>query len=196
MLGTVIMNIKSGGWQGVRISPDRKWINLGGHDFIYLLDEKDHLVDPQGKEVPFRVGEDFLRVSYQDGDPKKGIDYQYLLRRVAFKDAKGQLQKTPIYEQLLDQATRPTAPYGACCNLFLCNLSDEERLGHLATCYPFGGTLLTSHIFSKAFLRASTGCSQLIQTSFPILDSIFCPPPPQTKINRKNNHAKLGANRS
>ncbi|CAJ1400276.1 unnamed protein product [Effrenium voratum] len=126
LLGTVIMNIKSGGWQGVRISPDRKWINLGGHDFIYLLDEKDHLVDPQGKEVSFRVGEDFLRVSYQDGDPKKGIDYQYLLRRVAFKDAKGQLQKTPIYEQLLDQATRPTAPYGACCNLFLCNLSDEE----------------------------------------------------------------------
>lgn len=126
LLGSVIMNIKRDSWPGLHISPDRKWITFSRHDFIYLLDANDKLVDLKGNEVPFRVGDDYLRVSWKDGDPKKGIDYQYLLRRVAFKDEKGQLQKTPTYEKLLERATKPTNPSGFCCNLFLCNISDEQ----------------------------------------------------------------------
>lgn len=87
LLGTVIMNIKRDAWPCLRISPDRKWIAFSAHDYIYLLDETDKLKDPQGNPVPFRVGDDFLRISWRDGDPLKGIDYQYLLRRVAYKDA-------------------------------------------------------------------------------------------------------------
>jgi hypothetical protein len=87
LLGTVIMNIKRDAWPCLRISPDRKWIAFSAHDYIYLLDETDKLKDPEGNPVPFRVGDDFLRISWRDGDPLKGIDYQYLLRRVAYKDA-------------------------------------------------------------------------------------------------------------
>lgn len=126
LLGTVIMNIKRDAWPCLRISPDRKWIAFSAHDYIYLLDETDKLKDPQGNPVPFRVGDDFLRISWRDGDPLKGIDYQYLLRRVAYKDGDGKLQKTPTYEKLLERATRPTKPMGACFNYYLCNISDED----------------------------------------------------------------------
>lgn len=48
------------------------------------------------------------------------------MSRVAFKDESGKLQKVhPAYDELLDRATRPTLQ-GACCNLFLCNISDAE----------------------------------------------------------------------
>lgn len=125
MLGTVIMNVKRNAWPCLRLSPDRKWITFSKHDFIYLLDANDKLKDVKGNEIPFRVGDDFLRVSWRNGDPKQGIDYQYLFRKVAFKDAEGKLQKTPTYQQLLERAKRPTVQ-GACCNFYLCNISDEE----------------------------------------------------------------------
>lgn len=109
-----------------KISPNLQWINLDMDNWIYILQAGDKLVDPSGKPVPFTPGDDLLRVTWNDQDPKKGIYYQYIVSRVAFKDESGKLQKVhPAYDELLDRATRPTLQ-GACCNLFLCNISDAE----------------------------------------------------------------------
>ena len=35
-------------------------------------------MDPQGKAIPFVVGQDLLRITFPNGDPKKGLFYQCL----------------------------------------------------------------------------------------------------------------------
>jgi len=125
MLGTTVLVVKERLWPVFQVAVDKKWISLSKDDYIYVLDANDKLVDPQGNEIPFRVGDDLLRITWVEGKPEKGIYYQYLLRRIAFKDADGKLQKTPTYEKLLDRATRPTVQ-GTCCNFFLCNISDDQ----------------------------------------------------------------------
>lgn len=74
----------------MQVSPDRKWISMGRDDWIYILDEKDKLVDPSGKELPFTPGavpqavvahfrgDDMLRVTWPSGDTTQPIFYQYL----------------------------------------------------------------------------------------------------------------------
>eukprot|EP00913_Durusdinium_trenchii_P000010 g9.t1 len=80
-------------------------------DYIYVLGPEDKLKDPNGKEVPFTPGEDLLRCTFNHGDPKQGLYYQYIMRR-----------------DLLERATRPYTEggQGVCCNAFLCNVSDEN----------------------------------------------------------------------
>ena len=52
----IIMLGTEANWATIQISPDRKWIALGPDDWIYVLDENDHLVDPSGKPHPFTPG--------------------------------------------------------------------------------------------------------------------------------------------
>jgi len=105
-----------------------KWLGmLTGDDFIYFLGEEDQgkLVHPDGKPVDFVPGLTWLRVSSKDGDVSKGVTYQYLMRKVAFKDPDGKIVKTQYYDKLVERCERPT-PEGCCCNLFLCNLDDAR----------------------------------------------------------------------
>jgi len=103
----------------------KKWVSFSHDDYIYILGPEDRLFDPEGKEVPFIPGEDLLRITWAEGDPKKGVFYQYIMRRVAYKDKDGKLVKTPRYDELLERVKRPTVE-GACCNFFLCNIPDEN----------------------------------------------------------------------
>lgn len=105
-----------------------KWMGLrNGDDWIYLLGEEDKgkLLYPDGSPVDFIPGLDLLRVSVPNGDPYGGVFYQYLVRCIAFKDCDGNIVKTQYYDEIKERATRPT-PQGCCCNLFLCNVSDED----------------------------------------------------------------------
>eukprot|EP00437_Effrenium_voratum_P043182 CAMPEP_0181466982 /NCGR_PEP_ID=MMETSP1110-20121109/36739_1 /TAXON_ID=174948 /ORGANISM="Symbiodinium sp., Strain CCMP421" /LENGTH=341 /DNA_ID=CAMNT_0023591785 /DNA_START=47 /DNA_END=1073 /DNA_ORIENTATION=+ len=105
-----------------------KWMGLrNGDDWIYLLGEEDKgkLLYPDGSPVDFIPGLDLLRVSVPNGDPYGGVFYQYLVRCIAFKDCDGNIVKTQYYDELKERSTRPT-PQGCCCNLFLCNVSDED----------------------------------------------------------------------
>ncbi|CAJ1371951.1 unnamed protein product [Effrenium voratum] len=123
--GSVLLGMKYSFVCALQISPDKKWISFSRDDYIYVLGPEDKMVDATGKEIPFVVGQDLLRITWTNGDPKQGIYYQYLMRKVAYKDEDGKLVKTPAYQDLLDRATRPTAA-GCCCNLCLCNVSDED----------------------------------------------------------------------
>jgi len=110
-----------------------KWLGmLTGDDYIYFLDEEDKgkLVYPDGKPVDFVPGLTWLRVSCMHGDVSKGVAYQYLMRKIAFKDPDGNIVKTQYYDKLLERCERPT-PEGCCCNLFLCNMDDA----HFAASY-------------------------------------------------------------
>jgi len=124
--GTVLTRVHESMWPCFQLSPDWQWVALDVDNWIYILQAEDKLVDVKGNPVPFVPGDDFLRVTWNDRDPKKGLYYQYLVRRVARKDENGKLQKVqPAFDELLDRATRPTVQ-GVCCNLFLCNISDED----------------------------------------------------------------------
>jgi len=123
--GSILLKMKGRMWPTFQIDPGMKWMSISKDDWIYILDENDKLVDPQGNPVPFTPGTDLMRISWVEGKPEKGIFYQYILKRVAMKDENGQLVKLPGYQELLDRATRPT-PSGCCCNLFLCNISDDK----------------------------------------------------------------------
>eukprot|EP00913_Durusdinium_trenchii_P010054 g9434.t2 len=108
-------------WQ---ISADRKWIALGQEDYVYVLGPEDQLVDSKGEAYPFVPGQDLLRITFPEGDPKQGIFYQYMMRRVAQKGANGEVVKTAAYQDLLERVQRPAVD-GCCYNLFLCNISDD-----------------------------------------------------------------------
>ncbi|CAE7360709.1 unnamed protein product [Symbiodinium natans] len=129
LLGSLLASIKKfpAGFQ-VEPGANPKWVGLtNGDDWIYVLGEEDKgkLLYPDGTPVDFIVGEDLLRVSVSGGDPYTGVFYQYLVKRVAFKDCDGKVVKTQYFDELVERATRPTVD-GCCCNLFLCTTSDED----------------------------------------------------------------------
>eukprot|EP00438_Fugacium_kawagutii_P016115 Skav235804 [mRNA] locus=scaffold1267:220870:244127:- [translate_table: standard] len=120
----------------------RAWMRCKGHDVQHAhISEPDEWFlgmmepPPEGHLAPRN---DFLRLTWNDGDPKKGLFYQYLVRRVAIKEKCSKcVQKVqPAYDELLNRATRPTVP-GVCCNLFLCNIPDAE------TRHEFGLVLMS-----------------------------------------------------
>lgn len=88
------------------------------------------MAEVRGREVPFIPGEDLLRITWAEGDPKKGVFFQYIMRRVAYKDKDGKLVKTPRYDEFsrsLEISPDEWPNYsGACCNFFLCNIPDEK----------------------------------------------------------------------
>lgn len=126
--GSMLFKVKQKIWLKLKISPNKKWMTFSKDDYIYVLGPEDKLKDPNGKEVPFTPGEDLLRCTFNHGDPKQGLYYQYIMRRVARKDSEGNLVKTAAYQDLLERATRPYTEggQGVCCNAFLCNVSDEN----------------------------------------------------------------------
>lgn len=127
-LGSLLLYWKSAATRPQRswqISADRKWIALGQEDYVYVLGPEDQLVDSKGEAYPFVPGQDLLRITFPEGDPKQGIFYQYMMRRVAQKGANGEVVKTAAYQDLLERVQRPAVD-GCCYNLFLCNISDEQ----------------------------------------------------------------------
>ncbi|CAK8985385.1 unnamed protein product [Durusdinium trenchii] len=109
----------------IQISVDQKWIALTKDDYIYVLGPEDKMVDAEGRTYPFVPGLDMLRITFPEGDPKQGLFYQYMMRKVAQKGSDGEVVKTPAYQALLERVQRPTME-GCCCNFFLCNISDDQ----------------------------------------------------------------------
>jgi len=89
------------------IMPDGKWIDINGErlHWMYMLQPEDTLTRPDGSAVEFTPGEDMMRVSYSaDGT----MFYQYLVRRVAHLGDRGNLVKTPWYDELKRRALAPS----------------------------------------------------------------------------------------
>lgn len=106
-----------------------QWIYLGETSFIYRLEEGDDLRRPDGTIPVYTPGVDMLRITYsgktlQDMDTSKPF-FQYLVRRVAYMDEAGRLQKTDAYDELLSRTQKPNVP-GACCNYGLCNIPVDQ----------------------------------------------------------------------
>ena len=96
------------------VSPNGKWININPQ-WIYVPDEGERITRPDGSVVEMGRG-DMMRMSFNDpSDPTSGVNYQYLVRLVAYKDPKdGKLTKTKGYDELLRRATMQD-PIGSCC---------------------------------------------------------------------------------
>jgi len=107
-----------GGIHQFEVSPDSKWINIkvkgSATNWIYVIQPGDVFRRPDGTVVEVTPGEDMMRVSYETMDPNSPIEYQYLVRRVAYLDAGGNLVKTARYAELA-AAARQT--HDCCCDL-------------------------------------------------------------------------------
>lgn len=98
------------------LSPNRKFMNINPQ-WIYVLQPGDEIHRPDGTPVEFEPG-DMMRLAFNDNsDPSSGLTYQYLVRKVAFKDGDGNLVKTKHYEELKHRALMPEPEYG-CCSCF------------------------------------------------------------------------------
>ncbi|CAE7771013.1 unnamed protein product [Symbiodinium pilosum] len=101
-----------------KFSPNGKWININPQ-WIYIPDEGEKITRPDGSVVEMAQG-DMIRVSFVvANDPTSGMNYQYIIRRVAYmKD--GKLIKTKAYDELRRRATmEPTI--GGCCGYYNCS---------------------------------------------------------------------------
>jgi len=75
------------------------------YNLRYEPGEEDELRRPDNTTVNFTAGEDLLRISYDSSLSQAGVNYQYLVRRVA-KLENGTLVKTPNYYEQLARAAR------------------------------------------------------------------------------------------
>mmetsp|Transcript_11401 Transcript_11401/g.12774 ORF Transcript_11401/g.12774 Transcript_11401/m.12774 type:complete len:295 (-) Transcript_11401:191-1075(-) len=107
-----------GGIHQFEVSPNSNWINIkvqtSGSDWIYVIQPGDVFRRPDGTVLQVIPGEDLMRISYETMDTNSPITYQYLVRRVAFLDAGGNLVKTQRYAELAAAARQPQ---GWCCEL-------------------------------------------------------------------------------
>mmetsp|Transcript_80045 Transcript_80045/g.152190 ORF Transcript_80045/g.152190 Transcript_80045/m.152190 type:complete len:353 (-) Transcript_80045:68-1126(-) len=133
-----------GGWSGaayqqtkymtrLEVSPDGKWVNIGGQSWMYIIQPGDSFVYADG--TPFVTGPgDIMRLSYLDQpmDPKfkdgKGhtLMFQYMVRRIAYLDASGALVKTAAYDELLERVQQ--GPQKTCCGRDCCGFYELEEV--------------------------------------------------------------------
>lgn len=106
------------------VSPGGKWIALGpvttGRSLIYIVQEEDVFVRPDGSTVGDLVPGDMVRVTYNEPfDQESGLAFQYKLRRLAFADAEGRLHKTEHWNRYLERTTGPL-PNQPCISYLCC----------------------------------------------------------------------------
>jgi hypothetical protein len=105
----------------IEISPNDKWINLGGFSWMYVIQPDDDIRDKSGQPIDVEPG-DMMRCSYLDEpvDPQyrltgqHTIMFQYLVRRIAYLDPEsGVLVRTKAYDTLYERAAGPSSK--TCC---------------------------------------------------------------------------------
>ncbi|CAE7242534.1 unnamed protein product [Symbiodinium natans] len=85
------------------LSPNGKWININPQ-WIYIPGEGETITRPDGSVVEMGP-RDMIRVSFKNAsDPTSGMNYQYLVRLVAYVED-GKLIKTKAYDELRRRAT-------------------------------------------------------------------------------------------
>ena len=94
-------------------SPDGKWIHITfgeskASHWIYVIQPGDVFKAPDGTILDVTPGEDMMRVSFDSLNTTGQIDFQYLVRRVAYLDENGKLVKTPNYDKLMKVANSST----------------------------------------------------------------------------------------
>mmetsp|Transcript_80493 Transcript_80493/g.204624 ORF Transcript_80493/g.204624 Transcript_80493/m.204624 type:complete len:310 (+) Transcript_80493:34-963(+) len=109
----------------IEISPSGKWIWMQGDQLVYIVQPHDVIRDGAGQPLDMPAGT-LMRLTYNGGDPKKKLNYQYLLTRVAFKRSDdGAIVKTAAYEVLQQQLRYEPVYRCSCCGVGLCLNEDE-----------------------------------------------------------------------
>ncbi|CAE7947982.1 Stra6 [Symbiodinium sp. KB8] len=103
----------TGGGHLLETSPDGKWIHITfgeskASHWIYVIQPGDVFKAPDGTILDVTPGEDMMRVSFDSLNTTGQIDFQYLVRRVAYLDENGKLVKTPNYDKLMKVANSST----------------------------------------------------------------------------------------
>ena len=107
------------------VSPNGKWININPQ-WIYRPDEGEKITRPDGSVVEMGRG-DMIRVSFANAsDPTSGMNYQYLVRLVAYME-NGKLVKTKAYDELRRRATMPDT-IGSCCGYYNCSAVGDNYI--------------------------------------------------------------------
>ena len=108
------------------ISPNDRWINIDPQ-WIYRPTEGEKITRPDSSIVEMAEA-DMIRISFNNpSDPASGVNYQYLVRRVAYMQ-NGKLMKTKAYDELLRRATMPDTIGGCCGGYYNCSPVGENYI--------------------------------------------------------------------
>jgi len=128
-------NYMKKGTMDVHVKEDRKWVLIDDYR-IYVLGPEDKLTYPDGTEVP-RSEYDMMRY---DCEPDGKLTYQYMVRRIAHLDARGNLVKTQNFQRMQEQAALGQATIKSCvgcCNYFV-RSSGREWTAQTQEINPWG----------------------------------------------------------
>jgi len=92
----------------LEISPSGKWVHMDSDQMIYVLQEGDEYMRPDGTKL---VAGDLMRLSFKSGwgmDTSTPVTYQYHVQRVAYLDGNRKLVKTAAYDELRANVLAPS----------------------------------------------------------------------------------------
>lgn len=107
----------------VELSPDKKWIAIKKY-MIYLPDADELIKNSDGTDARGHP-DDMVRVDYKED---KSYAYQYMVRKVAYKDENGKVVKTKNFDLMQQYAQAGSDRIGSCPpQYFVCPGSPEEK---------------------------------------------------------------------
>lgn len=114
-----------------QVSPDERWISVDGA-LIYALQPGDRLSWPDGTDVK-RHSHDMVGMEYETRhDPRSALLRQYMVRRVAYLDAHGNLAKTNNFLSLQERVSAGQRRIESrSCQYFVCGDGDMDIVNEI-----------------------------------------------------------------